>query len=565
MITFTSLEKKVVDLLSVDGEYNKNKIEECLMKYSEDRRKSFVLFVTRVVPPEAVEETTKKMYKNLEKFDDFILDLEITNGALMFNINMNKFTKEVITTILTKGDTFGSIENKTGENILLDYSSPNIAKIFHVGHFRTTILGNFIKNLYKFNGYNPISINYLGDWGKQFGLVLLGYKKFGDPEKLKTEPLMHLFHVYVEVNKHKELQQEARDIFKAMEEDQNEEYLNQWREFRKLSIKNFVSLYDKLNVQFDVYSGESFYNVRAKEFALNCIRSIDDGDGSLVFDCGKKLGKALLLKSDGTTLYITRDIVAIKERFEEYLPKKIIYVVSSEQKLHFEQLFHIAGELGYDKSKLLHVDFGLVKGMSTREGTVHFIDDVIETAQSVFYDFVKDKNDVLDKEMTSLTLAISFLIINDFSAKRIKGYTFDIKKKATTQKGQALGPTLQYTHCRLCSILEVNKNLTAFDDISVLDNINLELLGQDSMTNGLLYKLMWFEQINIQTLKDYEPSKFVFYLQDLCGLINLAINKCRVKDEENELAKARLALFKAAQIVLHNGLIVLGLKPLTKM
>lgn len=565
MINFKTIENKVLDILHKETGFDQNKLSSTLLKYLEDKRKQFVLFLNKFCEGENIEKVLEELKEKLQKYKEFIVDVETNKNAIMFNIDITSCIPDIFEAVLKKKSEFGSIENKSGRTMILDYSSPNIAKIFHVGHFRTTILGNFIKNVLKFNGYNPVSINYLGDWGKQFGLVLLGYKKFGNEKALEEDSLMHLFHVYVEVNKHKELQQEARDIFKAMEEDKNEEYMSQWRHFRELSIEKYKTLYKKLNVEFDVYSGESCYNEKAKEFAATCPLITTDEDGSKFIDCGGNLGKALVLKNDGTTLYITRDIEAIKERMEMYNPEKIIYVVSSEQNLHFQQLFDIAGKLGYDKSHFEHVDFGLVKGMSTREGTVHFIDDVIETAQGVFYEFVKDKTDVKDKEQTSLILAISFLIVNDFSAKRVKGYTFDIKKKATTQKGQALGPTLQYTHCRLCSLIDMNKDIFDVEAASSAKDINFSLLADDPVVGALAYKLLWFETVNEAVLKDYEPSKYVFYLQDLCNVVNLAINKNRVKGEDAEIAKARLVMFKCAQIVLKNGLEVLGLIPLEKM
>ncbi|ORD95115.1 Arginyl-tRNA synthetase [Enterospora canceri] len=557
MISYSDIENKVVEILSVGGKYDRDLIRKSLNKYIDGNRKNFVIFMNKI--SSTPEETLNEMYKHVvEKHADFIVDVEKQNNSLSFNINKKSLCKDIVTAVLKKKEQFGSNETGNGHTMVLDYSSPNIAKIFHVGHFRTTILGNFIKNILVFNGYKTVSINYLGDWGKQFGLVLLGYEMFGSEEKLKEDSLMHLFHVYVEVNKHKELQQKARDIFKEMEEGTNQKYLDQWKMFRDMSIVKYKKLYKKLNIEFDVYSGESLYNERAKEYANKCSFATKDSDKSIFVDLGPE-GVTLLLKNDGTTLYITRDIVAIQERMAQYKPKEIIYVVSSEQDQHFKQLFKMAEMDGYDQSHFRHVNFGLVKGMSTREGTVHFIDDVIDTAYEVFYDFVKDKENVLNKKDTALQLAISFLLVNDFGAKRIKGYTFDIKKQATTQKGQALGPTIQYTHCRLVSIGEKNSNMAA-----PVESIDFSKIQDQELCN-LAYKLLWFEKINEMTLLDYEPSRIVLYLKDLCNTINSAINNFIVKDEEKSVAAARLALFKAAQVVLGNGIRILGLLPLNKM
>ena len=559
MITFNQICENIIKILEMNGKFDPKVIKQHLLKYNDNKKKDFIIFLNKITNDP--QNDSRELYEYLINLQqDIIVDIELQETSILFNLNKKKYVKEILTTVLTKNEKFGSVDIGKGKKIVLDYSSPNIAKISHVGHFRTTILGNFIKHLLKFNGFEPVSINYLGDWGKQFGLVLLGYEKFGDKKKLQDDALMHLFHVYVKINKHKEFHQEARDIFKAMEEGSNPEYLKQWQLFRDISIEKYKTLYKKLNVEFDVYSGESLYNQKGKKIIEKCTSIVTDEDGSKYINTD--YGKALVQKNDGTTLYITRDIAAIIDRMETYNPKQIIYIVSSEQDQHFQQLFYIAEHiLKYPKEKFLHVNYGLVKGMSTREGTVHFIDDVIDLATSVFREFVDEKENVLDKEKTALILAISFLIVNDFTAKRIKGYTFDIKKKATTQKGQALGPTLQYTHCRLCGIEEQNAEIV----IDNIDKLNFNLVSNDDTVANLMYKLLWFEQVNEQTLLDYEPSRVVFYLQDLCNVINSIINILRVKDTDTEIAQIRLAVFKAAKIVLRNGLKILGLTVLEKM
>ena len=305
--------------------------------------------------------------------------------------------------------------------------------------------------------------------------------------------------------------------------------------------------------------GESFYTERAKEFAMTTALATVDEDGSKVVDCGE-FGNALIMKRDGTTLYLTRDICAIQERIELYSPYKVIYVVSSEQDQHFKQLFCIAEKLGYRREIFEHVNFGMVRGMSTREGTVHFIEDVIEVAVRVIHEFIKDKDSIKDKQQVALTLAISFLLINDFQAKRIKGYAFKIEERAKTEKGQSTGLNLQYTHCRLCGIEEINSSVSFSD----ADEIDFSLIKEPCVL-ALAYKLIWFEHVVEQCLQDYEPSRIVQYLKDLGNAINSAINVIRVKGAEPETAKARLAFFRAARIVLCNGIKLLGVVPLSKM
>ncbi|KAL6122298.1 Arginyl-tRNA synthetase [Nucleospora cyclopteri] len=558
MITFKKIVDQVVDLLVKNSKFTREEIEKLLIKTNSDKKKDFVIFFGSLTDkPEEIALEIKKSLENINQ--RIITDIEASKTSLSFNLNKKEFFGEILKTIIEKENSFGSNQIGNGETVVLDYSSPNIAKIFHVGHFRTTILGNFIKNLFNFSGYKTVSINHLGDWGKQFGLVLLGYEKYGSAEELEKDPLMHLFHVYVKISKEKEIHDEAKEIFRKMEEENDEKYMKQWNYFREISIKKYKELYKLLNVEFDSYSGESFYNESAKEFLKTTNLAKADEDGSKYVDCGK-LGNALISKSDGTTLYLTRDICAVIYRMQTYNPSKIIYVVSSEQELHFKQLFCIAEKLGYDKKIFKHVNFGLVKGMSTREGKVHFIEDVIEIATNVMHDFIKDKNNIVDKQTVALTLAISFLLVCDFSAKRVKGYTFNIEQRAKTEKGQAIGPNLQYTHCRLVSIERKNDENNSID----YKTINYDLIAEKCVED-LMYKLLWFEHVVELCLNDYEPSRLVFYLQDLCSSINSIINILKVKDADKDVAEARLAVFKSARIVLHNGIKLLGINPLFRM
>ncbi|KCZ76879.1 arginine-tRNA ligase, partial [Anncaliia algerae PRA109] len=247
-----------------------------------------------------------------------------------------------------------------GDTVVIDYSSPNIAKIFHIGHLRTTIIGNFLKNIYTKFGFKTIGINYLGDWGKQFGLVCTGFKKFGCEETLKKDPLKHLFDIYVKISaeakKDKQVDEEARIFFKEMEE-KKEENLSLWRKFRELSIKKYEEIYKMLNVHFDVYSGESFYGEKGKEIIMENSHLITtDDDGSKIISLGEN-GNFLVLKNDGSSLYSTRDIAAAFDRKNLYNPKKILYVVANEQSSYFVQLKCALSKLGYDSDIITHVEY----------------------------------------------------------------------------------------------------------------------------------------------------------------------------------------------------------------
>lgn len=562
---FSDITEAIVERIAEKSKFTQDEIRKVLMKSRDPKRSDFCMFLNQV-STSPVEET-KELYEIMKSQNiEIISDLKYTNTLIEFNLNKERFFKDIIIHINREDENFGKNSVGQGKTVVIDFSSPNIAKIFHVGHFRTTVLGNFVTNLMRVAGYNAIALNYLGDWGKQFGLVLLGYERHGDPEKLKEDPLVHLFEIYVKISAEAkddpEINAQAKHIFREMEENKNEKYLSNWRMFRELSIEKYKKLYKTLNIEFDVYSGESLYNERARTFAENNEICKRDEDGSYVIDCGK-LGKVLIQKSDGTSLYMTRDIVAAMDRIDTYQADKLLYVVADEQNKHFEQLFECLGQLGYDKNMFKHINYGLIKGMSTRNGQVHFLEDVITSSAEVVNEKILSdparEIKIEDKDETAINLAVSTLLIADFGAKRIKGYTFDIEQRATCESGS--GAYLQYAQCRLKSIETKNTDI----DLSDISSIDFDHVNTEEVHN-LAYKLIWYEHIIELCLVDYEPSRIVVYLMDLAKTTNNIIGMLRVKNEENEeVAKARLAVLRAARIVFNNSLRVLGISPLDKM
>lgn len=558
---FNTIFDRIARKVQTCSPFTVDQVKASLSVYK-DNRFDFVLYTNQLTANP--QESAKKLFESLqEKNFDEILNLTLGETSISFNLNKKMFFQDIFKTIHQQDTNFGKNNIGRGQTIVVEYSSPNIAKIFHVGHYRTTILGGFIKNLLTVSGYKTISLNYLGDWGKQFGLVLLGYEMFGSEEELAKDPLIHLFNVYVKINKEAEtdpsINEKAKNIFKEMEEFNNEKYMSLWAFFRELSIEKYKKLYKKLNIEFDFYSGESFFHKAAKSFAMTTDIAITDEDSSKFIDCGIS-GKGLIMKSDGTTLYLTRDICAAIDRIKQYNPAKVIYVVSSEQDLHLRQLFHCLERLGYDKDMFQHVSYGYVKGMSTRKGTVHFLEDIIESSAEAIKSKLLDNKDIPfeDRDSTANNLAISTLLVADFSAKRTKGYTFDFNQRATCEKGS--GAYLQYAHCRLHSIEEINSDLNNYD----ISSINFDIIDVADV-HELAYKLIWYERIIEQCLEEYEPSKLVLYLMDLCKVINNIVGKLRVKGEATEISQARLLVFSSARKVLRNGLLVLGITPLNKM
>ncbi|KAF7684178.1 Arginine--tRNA ligase [Astathelohania contejeani] len=493
---------------------------------------------------------------------DVIENCELLGSLIAIKLNRKMLIKEALKTVFNPG--FGITNKGDGKTIVLDYSSPNIAKIFHAGHLRTTMIGNFIKNLLKANGYTTVSINYLGDWGKQFGFIGVGFNKYGNEDELKRDPIKHLFEIYVRMNKEAKedpkIDEQAKKYFKELEEGK-EENLKLWKNFRELSIEKYKELYKKLNVEFDVYSGESFYGHEGKRIVEGCGLAVRDDDGSLYFDL-EELGKFLVLKADGSTLYSTRDIACAIERIKKYKPEKIIYVVASQQDLHFKQLFRVMKMLGYDENIFQHVNMGMVNGMSTRRGTVVFLEDIIETAKECMLEAMKSNESkfekIVDVDATTEALAVSAMIIQDFSAKRIKGYDFNMSRN-TASEGET-GPYLQYTHCRLASIEAMNPEIKLGD----IETINSDLITEENLREILFY-LLRYPSVIEDCLNTFEPCKLVTYLMKLAKLVNGVFSACRVMGREYELARARLAVFCAAKVVLGKGMEILGMIPLKRM
>ncbi|CAD26360.1 ARGINYL tRNA SYNTHETASE [Encephalitozoon cuniculi GB-M1] len=562
---FNELFRKVVEAISKASKFTPEEIAACMERSYQPKKPNVTLFLDRISP--SPQEDAKELLETLAGANiELIENLAIRKSSVCCDINKRAILKDVLGYIQKNREIFGNNNVGKGKRMVVEYSSPNIAKIFHIGHLRTTVLGQFIVNLLRASGYETTSINYFGDWGKQFGFVLLGYSKYGSEEELEKDPLKHLFNVYVKISadaeKNPDVDSEAKEIFRMMEEDKDEWCMNLWRRFRELSIEKYKVLYKRLNVEFDVYSGESMYNEKGKSIVETSKQIKTDEDGSKVFDLGKA-GKVLVMKNDGTTLYITRDIAAAIERLEEYSPEKIIYVVSSEQNKHFEDLFGVLEMLGYDKDKFQHVSYGLVAGMSTRAGKVQLLEDIIQESTEVMKNVMMSDNNkgsftAAEMDQTAEVLAISTLLVMDFTARRVKGYEFDIEKRARNTSGTGL--YLQYAHCRLRSIETKNSNV----DYNDIETIDFELIHVPKVLN-LVYKLLWFEHVVEKCLEDYEPSRIVTYLQDLASSINGAINILRVLGVDKELARARLLVLSSARIVLHNGLRILGATPLNKM
>ncbi|QZY56338.1 arginine--tRNA ligase [Crassaminicella profunda] len=487
---------------------------------------------------------------------------KVENMAAYVNFFIDKatFAKSVIEEVLEKKDQFGSSNLGEGRKVIVEFSSPNIAKPFHIGHIRSTVIGNAIYKLYDFLGYDTVTINHLGDYGTQFGKLIVAYKNWGDEKEVEANPIPTLLKLYIklheEAEKHPELEDESRMWFKKLE-DGDEEAKRLWQWFRDVSLKEFNRVYGMLNISFDSYAGESFYSDKMPR-VLNMMEEknlLKESKGADIVDLEEyNMPPALIRKSDGSTLYITRDITAAIYRKENYDFYKNIYVVASQQNLHFQQWMKVVELMGYDWAKdCIHVPFGLVSleegTMSTRKGRVVFLEDVLKKAIEQTRKIIKEKNgDLPNIDEVAKQVGIGAVVFQELSNNRIKDYTFSWDR--TLNFDGETGPYVQYTHARACSVLR--KAQAKLDE-----NINYGLLGNEEAMN-LVRVIQQFQTTVEEAARKYEPSIVTRYIVDVAQAFNRFYHHCPIIVEDQEMQKARLALVSSAKQTLQNGLNILG-------
>uniref|UniRef100_A0A8C8G8D0 Probable arginine--tRNA ligase, mitochondrial n=1 Tax=Oncorhynchus tshawytscha TaxID=74940 RepID=A0A8C8G8D0_ONCTS len=472
------------------------------------------------------------------------------------------------------------------------YSSPNIAKKFHAGHLRSTIIGNFIANLKESLGNNVIRVNYLGDWGMQFGLLGAGFQLFGCQEKLKKNPLQHLFDVYVQVNKEAEnnevIGQAAREFFRRLEQQEHQALLL-WKQFREITVEEYQQVYKRLGVHFDIYSGESFHQQQAQEVVQQLqrrglLKTTEKGTGVVdLSSAGDMSSYSTVLRSDGTSLYITRDLAAAIDRKERYNFDEMIYVTDKSQGIHFQQLFQILLAMGHSwAERCQHVPFGLVQGMKTRLGEVVFLEDVLDEARARMLRNMsqsKTTKEMVYPEDTAEKVGISALIVQDFKGPLGSDYKFDWDRILQAQGDT--GVFLQYTHARLCSNSLSDFSPTSHPNMLFSIVIKIFILHHSLSTFS-------YDEVLYQSVQDLQPKHLVNFLMTLrqCGhdyIIILPYHKVSlfsclashlaasahrelpVKGSPQAVAQARLRLFSGVCTVLANGMKILGITPVEKM
>ena len=509
-------------------------------------------------------EVFKLLKEKIDIHNKYISKIEAVNGFLNIFINNEMLIENVLDEMESKKENYGSSNIGNGKNIIVEYSSPNIAKPFHVGHLRTTVIGRALYNMYKFLGYNTIGINHLGDWGTQFGKLIEGYKRFGNEYDLEENPIDKLTEIYVRINElckeDESVLDDCRNNFKKLED--GDEYCTQvWQKFKDLSLKEFQRIYDILDVHFDSNNGESFYSDKMQEVVdiLRKNNKLVESQGAEIVDLEyKNMPPLMVTKSNGSTTYATRDLAAILYRARTYDFDKCIYVVAYEQNLHFKQVFEVAKFLDLDEkytNGLIHVPYGMVRlktgKMSTREGTLIKLEDILKEAVTRAKAIIEEKNPNIEgKDDIAKKVGIGAVIFNDLSNNIIKDEVFDWDIMLNFQ-GET-GPYIQYMYVRTKSILEkenyvMNKDLV---DISELEEHGIELIKQ-------IYS---FNDIVKQAVDKNEPSIISRYLIDVAKLYSSFYNDNKIIVEDEKIKNTRLCLTYMVGNVLKIGTGLLGME-----
>lgn len=493
--------------------------------------------------------------------------VEAVKGYVNFFLSPAAASARVVTEILSKKDTYGKADVGRGKTVVLDYSSPNIAKPFHVGHLRSTIIGHSLARIFESLGYRTVRINHLGDWGTQFGKLIVAYRKYGSPEKLAQDPIRELLDLYVRFHQEAEadpsLEDEARAAFKALE-DGGEEETRLWREFRRLSLDEFEKIYRRLGVHFDSYLGEAAYN-QAMDKTVQALQEkglLVESEGALVVEL-EGLPPCLIKKKDGATLYATRDLAAAIHRYETYRFDHMFYVVGAPQRLHFEQVFGVLRKMGHEwVSACEHIAFGHIRigdeQLSTRKGNVIFLEDLLDQAVERVLAIIAERNPELEeKEAVAETVGVGAVIFNDLAHNRIKDISFDWET-ALNFEGDT-GPYVQYTHARAASLLRRGAEEGLIDAASLIgDDLALpeDALGEPEVFQ-LAKSLADYPEAVLRAAEEREPSVIARYLLTLCRDFNSFYHAHRILGSPQ--ARERLALVAAVKQVIASGLWLLGI------
>lgn len=491
----------------------------------------------------------------------FIEKTEVVNGYLNLFIPRNYFIKEVLEQIIN--ETYFSRSIGNNQTICIDYSSPNIAKNFHVGHLRTTIIGNSLYKIYSKLGFKVVRINHLGDWGTQFGKLILAYKKWSSKEKVEEDGIKELLRIYVlfhkEANDNPVLHEEARSWFLKMEQGDTEA-LDIWEWFKNISMVEFNRIYELLGVEFDYFTGESFYMDKVSEVVkeLTHMNLLEESQGAKIVNLDKyNMAPCLITKSDGSSIYPSRDLAAILYRKNTFHFTKCLYVTGLEQKLHFAQVFKVTELMGYNWCNgLVHVPYGLVsmsgEKLSTRSGNIVYAEELLKEAVTRAEKAIETKNPNLqNKDKTAQMVGIGAIIFHDLFHQRMKNIDFSWDDVLNFEG--STGPYVQYTYARAKSILRKNP------DYVVSLDIDFSPL-KDEYSYPLVKKLSNYTKTILEAAELYEPSVITRYVIGLAQEFNKFYHKCSINNSENEVKEARLLLVFVTQKIMKESMELLGIQ-----
>jgi arginyl-tRNA synthetase len=527
-------------------------------KNSEHGDLAFPCFTLAKLKKKAPSQIAQELSGKIQS--DTFVKVEVVGAYLNVFLNKKLVVEQVINEIIAQKGDYGSQGFGQGGIVTIDMSSPNIAKPFSMGHLRSTVIGNSISLIMEKCGYKPIKINHLGDWGTQFGKLIAAYKRWGDAEKVKQNPIKELLALYVKFHEEAEgnpaLEDEGRAWFKKLEEG-DKEALSLWQWFRDESLKEFSRIYDLMNVTFDSYAGEAFYNDkmdRVVKILMEKQLLTESDQAQVVLLEEEQLPPCLIKKSDGATLYATRDLAAALYRKENYHFVQSLYVVGHEQSLHFKQLIAVLKKAGYDwAEEMVHIPFGMMlkdgKKMSTRKGKVVLLEEVLNESIAIARKNIEEKNpNLVNKDEVAKQVGVGAVIFHDLKNNRMNDIEFSLEEMLRFE-GET-GPYLQYTYARACSILRKGN-------------------WQDESTET--YKASWekewkvvsmlmeFSNVVKRACENYDPSQVAKYIVDLAQAFNKYYAEVKVL-EENEERYARLALVYSVTVVIKEGLRLLGME-----
>ena len=544
----------IIDNVEVPKEKNNGDFSFPCFKLAKEMKKS---------PISIAEEI-----KNNIKIEDTIIEkVDVVNGFLNFYIKKEAIVKETIEKFNLKKNVYGSNDDGSGKTIIIEYSSPNIAKPFHIGHLKTTIIGHALYNIYRFHGYNVIGINHLGDYGTQFAKLIEGYKRWGNEYDFSKNAIDKLADIYKRINElceqDENVLEQCRETFKKLED--GDEYCTQiWNKFKELSLDEFNKIYDLLGIKFDSIRGESAYADKMKEVTdlLKKSGKLTESNGAKIIDLSYAGidTPCIIEKANGSSIYATRDLEAIRYRAEKYDFDKCLYVVGVEQSLHFKQIFEVAKLLDIDSKYtegLEHIAYGMIRlpegKMSSRKGNFVKVEDLLNEAISKVENVMEDR-DVIDKEKVKKQVGIGAVVFDYLKESRIKDQVFDLSA-ALNFTGET-GPYVQYITVRTKSII---------DKAGYIPNeINYNMLAQDDSIE-ILKHIYNFENTISYAIDKNEPSIITRYIVDLAQMYSIYYNNNKIICDEKELQEARLYLTYMVNVVLNNGLNLLGIEVPEKM